>query len=74
MLQQDTDRLHDVARRVRKVRGRLITYSVPLAKRAAAKYRGESTTLAYVDLEQEANLAIISVTYRWGNAGRNLKA
>lgn len=60
MLKQDTqDRVHELRRRVQKVRWRLIQHSMPLAKRAATKYRGESTALAYVDLEQEAMVGLI---------------
>jgi hypothetical protein len=59
MLKQDTGRVHDLARRAQRVRRRLIEHSMPLAERVAARYRGESTTLAHVDLEREAMVGLI---------------
>jgi RNA polymerase sigma factor (sigma-70 family) len=56
---QETNRVHELNWRVQMVRRRLIQHSMQLAKRVAARYRGESATLAHVDLEQEAMVGLI---------------
>jgi RNA polymerase sigma-B factor len=56
---QETNRVHELNRRVQKVRRRLIQRSMPLAERVAARYQGESATLAHVDLQQEAMVGLI---------------
>ena len=56
---QETNRVHELNRRVQKVWRRLIQRSMPLAERVAARYQGESATLAHVDLEQEAMVGLI---------------
>jgi RNA polymerase sigma factor (sigma-70 family) len=56
---QEANRVHELNRRVQKVRRRLIEHSMPLAERVAARYQGESPALAHVDLEQEAMVGLI---------------
>jgi RNA polymerase sigma factor (sigma-70 family) len=56
---QETNRVPELNRRVQKLRRRLIEHSMPLAERVAARYQGESATLAHVDLEQEAMVGLI---------------
>jgi RNA polymerase sigma factor FliA len=56
---KERNRVHELNRRVQRARRKLIQHSMPLAKRVAARYQGESTTLAYVDLQQEAMVGLI---------------
>ena len=56
---KERNRVYELKRRAQKARRKLIQHSMPLAKRVAARYQGESTTLAYVDLQQEAMVGLI---------------